>query len=121
MIVSMTFGLSLFLIFIALLALVTYIWLFMFIHRASLSRFITRLLSPNGVSFLKSILSIGYMKTSFKQFLKFYYSIIFSEPTTLLGSKAIDAQVHTLSGEIKYLKQNYFDDTPLILNIGSYS
>ena len=118
--------LLLFILFLASL----YIFGFIFIHGSSpgqdkgQDKFIDKTCAPSGL--LKTVLTWGYFKASFRRFLQFYRLCLFPQPQATLGKPAVDAVLIDLtSGSEKSLLADYIMQMPagmpLILNMGSYT
>jgi hypothetical protein len=79
--------------------------------------------APEGL--LKSVLTWGYLKASFKKFRDFYRLRLFPQPTATTGKPAVDATVVDMNGKEKSLLNDYIlkmpKGMPLILNMGSYT
>ena len=77
------------------------------------------------ICLLKTVLTWGYAKASFRRFCFVYKNKLFSQPQAQIGSQALDAKVVNLSGEIQYLLRDFISTVPLgvplILNMGSYT
>ncbi len=74
--------------------------------------------------FLKSILTFGFFKRSCKHLIRYCKLKLFPVTMACLGKKCPDAKLIALDGSVKSLLQHYVDvdpDTPLILNMGSYT
>lgn len=114
---------------VALVLLGFYIFIFIFTHGSSPGKnegqdnFINETCAPSGL--LKTVLTWGYVKASFRRFCFVYKNKLFSQPQAQIGSQALDARVVNLSGETQYLVRDFISTVPLgvplILNMGSYT
>lgn len=88
-------------------------------------KFIMDLSAPQGdASFIKTVLTWGYFKRSFREFIKYYKLKFFPVSKATLGKRCPDATLVSLDGTVKSLLKDYVDidqDIPLILNMGSYT
>ncbi len=111
-----------------LIALVGYIFVFIFVSGSKPSggnydKFVHETCSSK-TPFIKTVLTFGYFKRTFKQFYQHYKLKLFPVPKAQLGKACPDAKLVTLNGEMKSLLANYVNvnpEIPLILNMGSYT
>ena len=112
------------------LALVIYIFLFPFLSGSKNSggaydKFVMEICCPKGDdTFLQTLLSWGYFKRSFKNFVRHYRLKLFPVPSAQLGKRCPDCQVVTLDGKVKSLLKDYLEvdsDLPIVINLGSYT
>ena len=118
------------LLFAFLILSLLYIFGFIFIHGSSPGKdkgqddFIDKTCAPSGL--LKTVLTWGYFKASFRRFLQFYRLCLFPQPQAKLGKPAVDAVlIDLVSNSEKSLLRDYVmnmpSGMPLILNMGSYT
>jgi hypothetical protein len=123
-------SLTILLLFAFLILSLLYIFGFIFIHGSSPGKdkgqddFIDKTCAPSGL--LKTVLTWGYFKASFRRFLQFYRLCLFPQPQAKLGKPAVDAVlIDLVSNSEKYLLKDYVmnmpSGMPLILNMGSYT
>lgn len=106
-----------------------YIFVFIFTHGSSpgknerQDKYINETCAPSGL--LKTVLTWGYAKASFRRFYNVYRLKLFPQPQASLGKLAPDAKVISLSGKVQYLFSDYISKVPqgmpIILNMGSYT
>lgn len=116
-------------IFVLLLSILLYIYFFIFLSgsspgkNAAQDKFINETCAPSGL--LKTVLTWGYAKASFRRFYNHYRLLLFPQPIVSLGKAAADAKVVMLDGKIAFLKSDFISKMaqgmPLILNMGSYT
>lgn len=110
-------------------ALLFYVWIFIFISGSSnkgtaYDEFIMKICSTNNWSFFRTLLSLGYLKRSFKNMYRYYKLKFFPIPFAKLGGQCPDAGLVDLNGNRKSLLLDYSmknPTIPLILNMGSYT
>jgi hypothetical protein len=87
------------------------------------NNFIDRVGNPTGL--LKTVLTYGYFKASFRRFIQHYKLFFSRKPIAKLGQKAPDAEIVSLDGTVLSLQRDFISkmakDVPLILNMGSYT
>ncbi|RYG70458.1 hypothetical protein EON64_00120 [archaeon] len=96
-------------LFLGSLGLFVYIFIFIFISGSKNSgkaydKFVMEICSPKGDgAFLKTVLTFGYFKRSFKRFYQYYKLKLFPVPTAVLGGKCPDAQLVTLGKQSSHI------------------
>jgi hypothetical protein len=88
-------------------------------------KFVQDICNPKGrFSFLRTVLTYGYLKRTTKLCLRHWHMKLFPQPTAELGKPCPDAALVTLNGEARSLLRDYVQKEshiPLILNFGSYT
>lgn len=117
---------------IATITVVTtlYIFGFIFIHGSApgtskLDKFIDDTCCKDD-GLLKTVLTFGYFKASYRRFKRYYYHLLFNKNlNATLGKKAPDCTIYSINGEKLSLLSDYINKMPtgipLILNMGSYT
>jgi hypothetical protein len=117
---------------VALTLVPLYIFLFIFIHGSvpgaagnkNQDAFVDETCCPTR-GLLKTVITWGYVKATWRRFVQHYRLIIFPQPQAKLGTKAPDAQLFRLDGSTCSLLQDFVakmePGMPLILNMGSFT
>lgn len=107
-----------------------HIWLFVFTHGSAPSGkpyddFVMKLSSPTGmVNFVRTVFTFGYLKLSFKRFLRYYSQKIWPIPLATRGQKCPNAELVDLDKKptsVSDFLKSVPKSQPVILNIGSCS
>jgi hypothetical protein len=108
-----------------------YIFGFIFFHGSlpgkdrNQDAFIDKTCSDSSYGLVKSVLTWGYFKASFRRFREYYKLFFTSVPVATLGMKAVDARLVDLDGKELLLINDFISKVPshipLILNMGSYT
>lgn len=116
-------------LFLLVCGLAVYIFGFIFLSGSSpgsdqsQDAYVNATCAPNGL--LKTVLTWGYTKASFRRFYDHYRLLLFPQPRAQLGQKAPDGSVVSLNGKSQSLIDDYIlkmpVGMPLIINLGSYT
>jgi hypothetical protein len=90
------------------------------------TQFIDSVSAANMLNFMKTLLTFGFMKASFRRCVRFHQNWLNKCPVAEEGKPALDAKLVSLKdGSTKSLLQDYVlkqpKGKPLILNMGSFS
>jgi hypothetical protein len=90
------------------------------------TQFIDSVSAANMLNFVKTLLTFGFMKASFRRCVRFHQNWLNKCPVAEEGKPALDAKLVSLKdGSTKSLLQDYVlkqpKGKPLILNMGSFS
>lgn len=100
-----------------------YVWLFNYFHFVPFEIFKKKMSTPQTrKQFISNIFKIGFLKSSFRNFARFVYLLIYQRTIASMGQIVPNVVLITLDGKQKSLLEYCaLDSKPLILTIGSYS